>query len=183
MSDDPARRDEDARAGEARDAAFLAAYAQLRQLAQRLFADERTDHTLQATALVNEAWLRLRTCGEATAADPARFRRAAAMAMRRILIEHARSRGRQKRGKGLTPTSLDSVVLAGGGDFEQILAIDDAIETMAAEAPEFAELVRLRFYAGLDVAAAAEALGKSERTTQREWTYAKARLFQLLGGA
>jgi DNA-directed RNA polymerase specialized sigma24 family protein len=87
---------------------------------------------------------------------------------------------RVKRGDGRLPASLDSVELASAGDFEQVLQVEDAIERLAQVAPAHAELVRLRFYAGLEVREAAEALGVSERTAQRDWTCAKARLFQLL---
>jgi RNA polymerase sigma factor (TIGR02999 family) len=149
---------------------------------RELFTGERAGHTLQATALVNEACLRLRSCGDATASDPQRFRRAAALAMRRVLIEHARGRQRVKRGERRLPAALDSVELASAGEFEQVLEIDDAIERLAREAPEVAELVRLRFDAGLDVRAAAEALGVSERSAQRDWSFARARLFQLHSG-
>lgn len=162
------------------DAAFLAVYGELHALAKRLFAEERREHTLQATALVHEAFLRLQSCGDQTVGDPARFRRAAALAMRRVLIEHARGRARVKRGGGRLPAALDSIELASAGQFEDVLDVDDAIERLGLEAPALAELVRLRFYAGLDVRAAAEALGVSERTAQRDWTCAKARLYQLL---
>lgn len=167
----------------ASDAAFVAALGQLRAMAQALLAKERAGHTLQATALVNEAFLRLRAVDPAVAADPQHFLRASAVAMRHVLIDHARGRNRAKRGEGALPKSLDSVELATSGQIEQVLAVDDAIEIMARDAPQFAELVRLRFYAGLDVASAARVLGKSERTIEREWTYARARLFRLLGGA
>lgn len=163
--------------------AFVAALEQLRAMAQALLAKERAGHTLQATALVNEAFLRLRAVDPAVAADPQYFLRASAAAMRHVLIDHARGRNRVKRGDGALPKSLDSVELATSGQIEQVLAVDDAIETMARDAPQFAELVRLRFYAGLDVASAARVLGKSERTIEREWTYARARLFRLLGDA
>ena len=162
------------------DAAFASAYEELHRLAHALFARE-PKQTLQATALVNEAFLRLRSCGDETASDPVRFRRYAAVAMRRILIDHARGRAREKRGGGRLPTSLDSVELCTAGDFEQILCVDEAIERLEAEAPELAEVVRLRFYAGLGVAEVAQMLARSERSILRDWSYAKARLFQLLG--
>ncbi|MBK8978546.1 MAG: sigma-70 family RNA polymerase sigma factor [Planctomycetes bacterium] len=162
-----------------RDSEFLAMYQELRRLAHQMFAREPSQ-TLQATALVNEAFLRLRHCGDATAADPARFRRAAAVAMRRILVDHARSRGALRRGGGKLPTSLDSVELATAGDLSQVLAVDEAIERLQAESPELAEVVRLRFYAGLQVAEVARTLDRSERSVQRDWTFAKARLYRFL---
>lgn len=162
------------------DEQFLSAYHELRRLASALFAHERASHTMQATALVNEAYLRLRACGDATAADPIRFRQAAAVAMRRILIAHARGKHSVKRGGDWLPQSLDSVELASAGAFDEVLAVDEAIERLQAEAPELAELVRLRFYAGLEVAEVARALDRSERSVARDWTYAKTRLCQLL---
>lgn len=171
---------DEARDGDVVDQQFLSAYQELRRLAHQMFARERAGQTLQATALVNEAFLRLRDCGDATAADPVRFRRAAAVAMRRILVDHARSRGALRRGGGRLPASLDSVELAAAGDFVQVLAVDEAIERLATESPELAEVVRLRFYAGLDVAEAARTLERSERSVQRDWTFAKARLYRFL---
>ena len=162
------------------DTQFLSIYQELRRLAQAMFVGERPSHTLQATALVNEAWLQLRKCGDATAADPVQFKIVAALAMRRILIAHARTKGRQKRGGGFVPRSLDSVELAATGAFDEVLALDEAIERLRAEAPELAEVVRLRFYAGLEVAETARTLGRSERSVARDWAYAKTRLFQLL---
>jgi len=179
MAEVPKLPDEE-RAGDAIDQQFLTAYQQLRHLAQRMFAGERASHTMQATALLNEAWLQLRACGDATAADPLRFRAAAAVAMRRILIAHARSKHRQKRGGDWVPQSLDSVELASADKFDEVLAVDEAIERLAAEAPELAELVRLRFYSGLEVAEVARALDRSERSVARDWAYAKTRLYQLL---
>ena len=162
------------------DQAFLATYRELRQLAQALFVRERAGNTLQATALVNEAYLRLRASGEIDAAHPERFRRVAALAMRRILISHARSKRQLKRGGGHLPQCLDSVELASAGALDEVLAVDEAIETLAAEAPDLAEIVRLRFYAGLEMSEIASTLGQSERTVDRDWSYAQTRLYQLL---
>lgn len=163
------------------DDAFASAYEELRRLAHSLFAREAGAHTLQTTALLNEAFLRLRSSGDEIVSDPARFRRCAAVAMRRILIEHARGRASLKRGERSLPRSLDSVELCARGDFEQVLAVDDAIEHLANESPDLAEVVRLRFYAGLEITEVANAMTRSERSIKRDWTYAKARLFQLLG--
>lgn len=162
------------------DKQFLAMYEELRRLAAMLFAGERGNHTLQATALLNEAFLRLRSCGDETVGDPLRFKAAAANAMRRALIAHARTRNRQKRGGGFVPLSLDSVELASAGAFDEVLAVDEAIERLQQEAPELAEIVRLRFYAGLEVAEVARVTQRSERSVARDWTYAKTRLYQLL---
>lgn len=164
------------------DRQFLAMHEELRRLAHQLFAGERGSHTLQATALLNEAYLQLRGCGDETAGDPVRFKAAAANAMRRVLIAHARSRGRRKRGGGFVPRSLDSVELAAAGAFDEVLAIDEAIERLRQEAPELVEVVRLRFYAGLEVAEVARATQRSERSVARDWAYARTRLYQYLRG-
>lgn len=159
---------------------FEQVYRQLRALATRMLEGERKGHTLQATALVHEAWLGLLQAGSATASDPARFHHLAALAMRHVLIDHARTRGRQKRGGGAAKISLDALALADRGDDEQILAVDDAIQRLEQSHPELAELVRLRFFAGLSVEDAAKALGSSVRTVHREWTTARALLAALL---
>lgn len=159
---------------------FEQVYHQLRALAARMLADERTGHTLQATALVHEAWLSLLQSGSATASDPAQFLRLAATVMRHVLIDHARTRGRQKRGGGAVRISLDALALAGRGDTEQILAVDEAISRLEQSHPDLAELVRLRFFAGLSVEDAAKVLGASVRTVHRDWTAARALLASLL---
>lgn len=162
------------------DQQFAGLYQELRRLARHLFAGERREHTLQATALVNEAYLQLRACSGDALEDPLQFKVAAAVAMRRILVAHARSKGRLKRGGNWSPRSLDSVELASAGAFDEVLAIDEALERLQAESPELTEVVRLRFYAGLEVAEVAKVQGRSERSVARDWRYAKIRLFQLL---
>lgn len=159
---------------------FQLVYRQLRGLAARMLDGERTAHTLQATALVHEAWLSLLQSGSATASDPIRFLRLAAMAMRHVLIDHARTRGRHKRGGGAARISLDALELASQGNDEQILAVDDAITRLEQSHPDLAELVRLRFFAGLSVEDSAKALGTSVRTVHRDWTAARALLASLL---
>ena len=154
--------------------------AELRTLAKRHMSGERDDHTLQATALVNEAWLRLRDELEHASSHPGRFHVAAAQAMRRILIEHARRRGRKKRGGGLKRVPLDAVQAVATCSMEQVLALDDAIEALAVLNKRTAMLVRLRFFAGLSEIEAAETLGISERTARREWQYARAWLYRSL---
>ena len=162
------------------DAAFAGAYRELRELAHQIFAGERQSQTLQATALVNEAFLRLQSCGAATAADRGQFLRAAAVAMRRILIEQARRRGRTKRGQGQPLISLDAAELASSGDLSRVLDVDEALEKLALEDSGLAELVRLRFYAGLDLSEVSGLTGRSERSLARDWAYARARLFEFL---
>jgi RNA polymerase sigma factor (TIGR02999 family) len=155
-------------------------YAQLRGIAARQMADERRAHTLQATALVHEAWLALSDRLEEVRNEPRRFFLAAAEAMRRILIDHARRRGARKRGGDLLRLPLDLVEVADTADVEQVLALDDAIAALASANPRAAEVVRLRFFSGLGELETAEVLGLSERTVRREWAFARAWLYQRL---
>lgn len=162
------------------DALLSRVFAELKQIAQHQMSGERPEHTLQASALVNEAWLRLRDQIDEARDKPGRFFAAAAESMRRILIDHARARGRQKRGSILKRLPLDLVTVADSADLDQVLAIDAAIEALQAAHPRAAELIRLRFFAGLTEVAAADALGISERTARREWTFARAWLYDAL---
>jgi RNA polymerase sigma factor (TIGR02999 family) len=153
-------------------------YDELRALARHRMAQENVGHTLQATALVHEVFVRL--SGSARFSNRAHFFHAAAEAMRRILVEHARARGRIKRGGEARRTPLNVLDLAATGDSEQILAFDDAIERLEKESPVAAAVVRLRFFAGLSVEETAESLGVSPRSVNREWTYARAWLYRVL---
>jgi RNA polymerase sigma factor (TIGR02999 family) len=159
-------------------------YGQLRAIAQNKLANESAAHTLQATALVHEAWLKLCQRGSVMALDRTRFVIAAAEAMRRVLIDHSRARGRIKRGAGagaLTGLEIEDVVdLAADHDPEQILALDGAICRLEQEYAHAADVVKLRFFAGLGIAETAQCLGVSERTVKREWRFARAWLFQAL---
>lgn len=163
-------------------------YDHLRAIAQRRMREERAGHTLQATALVHEAFVKLvgGAGGAGGGADGpgwesrAHFFRVAAEAMRRILIDHARKRKSVKRGGGATPIPLSVVDLAAEHDPAQIMALDEALETLEAEDARAAEVVKLRFFAGLSVEETAEAMGISERTAMREWAFARARLYELL---
>jgi len=157
-------------------------YHELRRIAQRAMTGERDDHTLQATALVHEAWLRL-TGGEVLESWETRshFFRAAAEAMRRILVDHARSRSRLKRGGDRRRLALEDVDLARlGTNPDEILALDEAIRSLAELDPRAAEVVRLRFFAGLDVDETAAVMSVSRRTVLREWAFARAELLRLL---
>jgi len=176
------RRLNPVRADEIRAEAFARLYDELRRLARRHLLDERRDHTLQATALVHEAFLRLSDAGLGGFDDPAEMQRSAAVAMRRILIDHARSRGRLKRSDGAR-VPLDAVQLAASGNLGDVLAVDEAIEKLGERNPDLAELVRLRFYAGLGVEEIAGLRGCSERTVVRDWAYAKAWLHRALKAA
>ena len=155
-------------------------YGELRTLARQHMAGERPDHTLQATALVHEAYLRLIGGKELGCSNRRHFFQSAAEAMRRILIEHARRRNRQKRGGGRRPVPLDAVELAVQGDAEKLLALDDAIRRLGIVDDRAAEIVRLRFFAGFDVAETAELLAVSPRTVKREWMFARAWLYGVL---
>ena len=155
-------------------------YEQLRRQAQGMMAGERSGHTLSATVLVHEAYLKLVGPREIPWAGRAHFYAAAAEAMRRILLDHARARGR--RGGGARPlTEVGDVAALAEADPDQIVAVDDAVRRLESEDPEAAAMVRLRFYAGLSVEQAAEALGVSARTGARLWTYARAVLYRKLG--
>jgi RNA polymerase sigma factor (TIGR02999 family) len=155
-------------------------YDQLRVIARARLAREAPNHTLQATELVHEAFVKLRHHPAIASADPGRFLCAAAEAMRRILIDHARTKGRLKRGGGKKPVLTDVAELAAEGDGEQILALDEAICRLEQQDPDAARVVRLRFFGGLGVEETAQALGVSERTVKREWQYARAWLFREL---
>jgi RNA polymerase sigma factor (TIGR02999 family) len=157
-------------------------YDQLRKAAQFDLANERAGHTLSATALVHEAYLKLVGPREVAWAGRGHFYAAAAEAMRRILIDHARSRARHGRagGESLRLNELDDVTALASANSEQIVAVDAAIKRLESDDPEAAAVVRLRFYAGLSVDQAAEALAISARTAARLWTYARAVLYQQL---
>jgi RNA polymerase sigma factor (TIGR02999 family) len=159
-------------------------YDELRALARSHLRRERPDHSLQATALVHEVYLRLHGGADQSVwNDRHHFFVAAAEAMRRILIEHARARGRQKRGGGRAAIDLESADLATEHDLDTVLALDDAIRRLGEQDPRAASVVKLRFFAGLSVEETAEATGLSVRTVKREWAYARAWLFDALRSA
>lgn len=155
-------------------------YEELRSLARARMAQEKAGHTLRATALVHEAYMRLAANEDLVWQDRAHFFRASAEAMRRVLIDHARAKGAVKRGGGRGRVRIDAVDLGVESDPAQVLALDEALETLRGEDDRAAEVVRLRFYAGLDFAEIATLLGCSERTVMREWAFARARLVELL---
>jgi RNA polymerase sigma factor (TIGR02999 family) len=156
-------------------------YEQLRELARRRMTDERAGHTLQATALVHEAYVRLVGDREVPWSGRAHFFAAAAEAMRRILIDHARAHNGAKRGGGRRRIPLNVVDLAAPDQFAEIVSLDEALSRLEGVSGELAEVVRLRFYAGLSVEETAEALGVAPRTVERRWAGARAWLFRELG--
>jgi RNA polymerase sigma factor (TIGR02999 family) len=156
-------------------------YAQLRAVAQQQMAGERPNHTLQATALVHEAYARLVGNDELEWAGRGHFYAAAAEAMRRILVEHARARARVKRGGADVDgrrVPLSVVSLAEDQNPQEILTLDETFRRLEERAPEMADVVRLRFYAGLSGEQTALALGVSGATVKRRWTWARSWLYR-----
>jgi len=159
-------------------------YDELREIASRQMAFERCGHTLGATALVHEAWLRLADGARRDAAvDRTSFVKLAAVAMRRILVDHARARARLKRGgdPDRRRVSLDAVELATRPDPSEFLALDEAFVRLESVDATAAEIVRLRFFAGLGIDEAAAALGVSASRVDRDWKYARAWLHREMG--
>jgi len=156
-------------------------YEELRKLAAAKMAQEKPDQTLQATALVHEAYIRLVDTDKAQHWNSrGHFFGAAAEAMRRILLNRARDRGRMKRGGQCHRVDLDKVELAVDAPQEDLVAIDEAIERLAEENPECAGVVKMRFFAGLSIDEAAAALGISPSTAKRHWAFARAWIFDVL---
>lgn len=155
-------------------------YDQLKELARQKMAHERPDHTLQPTALVHEAYVRLAGNTQVPWVGRTQFFFAAAEAMRRILIDHARSRGQIKRGGDRKRLPVNVLDLSDEERLPEILALDEALSRLEQVSPGVAAVVRLRFYGGLTIQETADALGISPRTVKREWTYARARLFREL---
>ncbi len=154
-------------------------YDRLRRLAQQMMAQEKPGQTLQATALVHEAYLRLLGDG-AKWEDRRHFYAAAARAMRQILVERARRRGRVKHGGGRKRLPLSDADATVEPESVDLVAVDDALRRLEKEDPRVAEVVLFRFYAGLSVEDTAKALEISPRTVRRDWTYAKAWLLEAM---
>ncbi len=148
-----------------------AIHAQLRRIAAAKMAAERSGHTLQPTALVHEAWLRL---GDGSFENRAHFFGAAAEAMRRILVDRARRKQRVKHGGGAGRVELDALEIAAPEDSAELLAVHDALDLLAAHDARKADLVKLRYFAGLSFEECAALLGISVPTAKRDWTYARA---------
>jgi RNA polymerase sigma factor (TIGR02999 family) len=167
-----------ASAGDPRAASELLplVYAELRRLAAYQMAKERPGQTLQPTALVHEAWLRIAGSDAKVWEGRRHFFTAAAEAMRRILIDNARRKQAVRHGGGLHRTAFEpeDLPVAGGASEDELLAVDEALEALAAHDPRKAELVKLRYFAGLTIEETAAALDLSERTAKRDWAYARA---------
>ncbi len=155
------------------DALFTNAYEELRRLASAVRRGDPSA-TLTPTVLVHEAWLRLARGGEVAAESELHFKRIAARAMRRVLIEAARARKAAKRGGGAAFVTFDDSLGAGLGTSEDVLALDAAIEALTSISPRQALMVESRFFGGFDVRETAELLGVSEATIERDWRAAKA---------
>jgi RNA polymerase sigma factor (TIGR02999 family) len=165
----------------ARDALVPIIYGELRRLAHHYMQNERAGHTLQTTALVHEAYVRLTDVDRMQWRDRGHFFAMAATLMRRILVDHARDRARDKRGGGVVFTALDGNHIGQDTNIDAI-ALDEALERLAAMDPQQSSIVELRFFGGLTIEETADALDISPATVKREWTWAKAWLYQQLGG-
>jgi RNA polymerase sigma-70 factor, ECF subfamily len=152
-------------------------YDELRRLASSYMRRERVDHTLQSTALVHEAYLKLVEQRSVNWQSRAHFFGVAAQLMRRILIDHARGHSRQKRGGEQHKVSLDEVFVFSEQQADELLAVDDCLNRLAKIDPRQARIVEMRFFGGLSVDESAEALGISPKTVKRDWSVAKAWLY------
>lgn len=157
-------------------------YDELRALAGAQLRNERTGHTLGATALVHEAYLRLVAREQLDVKDRSHFFAVAAQSMRRVLVDHARARKRQKRGLGQVALPLEAVEgLVGEAAADELIALDEALDRLAAASPRAAQVVERRFFAGLTLEETAESLGTSLKTVQRDWLVARAWLRKEMG--
>jgi RNA polymerase sigma factor (TIGR02999 family) len=173
---------EAARLGDHQAAADLLpfVYDELRKLAAAKLSTETPGHTLDPTALVHEAYLRL--VGDQHFDGRGHFFAAAAEAMRRILVNHARDRNRLKRGGGRRRIDLDRLTDLAAADDEDLIGLDDALDRLTRDYPDAAALVKMRFFAGMSLGEAADALGVPHRTADRHWSFARAWLADALAG-
>lgn len=167
--------------GRAMDRLLVVLYDELHAIAARHMRGERPDHTLQPTALLHEAVLRLLGVPASTFENRTHFLRAASQAMRRVLVDHARARNAAKRSSGLRVTLDDDVAAREQG--VDMLVLDEALQRLAAAEPRCAQVVELRFFGGLEVQEIAEVLGVSAPTVKRDWRFARAWLARELGAA
>jgi|ERR1035438_9383957 RNA polymerase sigma factor (TIGR02999 family) len=157
-------------------------YNELRRLAGALMRNEPSDHTLQTTALVHEAYLRLVAGSAVDWSNRAHFFAVAATVMRRILVDHARARRSEKRGGDLPKVNLDEVMLGSEESWDQILAVHEALSRFAAIDQRASKVVELRFFAGLGLEEVAQVLCVSTRTVKRDWEAAQAWLYAAMAG-
>jgi RNA polymerase sigma factor (TIGR02999 family) len=157
-------------------------YEELRRLAAHKMAGEASGHTLQPTALVHEAWLRLGAANQQNWQSRAHFFAAAAEAMRRILVEHARRKQSLKRGGGVERETLDESALVLAAPPDELLAVHEALDNLARQDPAAAELVKLRYFVGMTMEEAAAALGLAKRTAEGLWTFARVWLHREIRG-
>jgi RNA polymerase sigma-70 factor (ECF subfamily) len=167
---------------DALDALLPLVYEELRRLAARYMRHERDGHTLQATALVNEAYLRLIEVKQVEWQNRAHFFAMAARLMRRILVDAARSRGYQKRGGGAPMLPLDEALVVPTGPTTDLVALDEALIALAAVDPRKSQVVEMKFFGGLNLDETAEALHVSRDTVKRDWKMAKLWLLRELSG-
>ena len=165
------------------DDLLRAVYAELRRLAAAQMSRETPGHTLQATALVHEAWLRLNADAPQQWQNRAHFFGAAAEAMRRILVESARRKQAARHGGGLERVDVDHVEIACTVKDDELLAVHEALDKLAACDAQKANLVKLRYFTGLTIEEAAGILGIAPRTARRHWTFARAWLYDAMRGA
>lgn len=177
MSSDTAVALSEAARGRAASEFLPLVYEELRRLAAHRLALVPPGQTLQTTALVHEAWLRLSSREDAHWQNRSHFLAAAAEAMRHILIDNARRKNRVRHGKGLTRVDLEHVQLATATPDDTLLRLDEALTKLAAEDPVKAKLIELRYFVGLSIPEAAMALDISESTAKRAWAYARAWLY------
>jgi len=163
---------------EAFESLFAAVYEELRKLASGYMRRERPGHTLQTTALVNEAYMRLAPQGTAPGESRLHFFALAAKVMRQILIDHARSRNMAKRGAGAIKLSLDEAVIVSDERAAELVALDDALSELARIDPRQSQIVEMRFFGGLTVDEVAQVLNISSDTVNRDWKVAKAWLYR-----
>jgi RNA polymerase sigma factor (TIGR02999 family) len=167
----------------ARDALVPLVQDELRQLARHYMADERVNHTLQPTALVNEAYLRLVQIQRVQWKDRAHFFATAARVMRRILVDSARAHRTNKRGGAIAPVPLDEVESAATPVAADLEDLDRALEAFSEEYPRQCEVVELRYFGGLSLDETAETLGISRDTVKRDWRFARLWLLRAMSGA
>ena len=171
--------------GDGRSAAELLrlVYEELRKLAASKMSGEPSAHTLQATALVHEAWIRLGGPESQRWDNPGHFFAAAAEAMRRILIDHARRKRRPKHGGDLQQVAMDDLEITAGAGSDRLEEVHELLDRLAEEDPRKAEVTKLKFFVGLSNAETALAMGVSEKTVNRHWRYAKAWLYHEIQGS